>query len=254
MELVRDIYKGNAHTEPPMSLEGQVLWREFYYCVGTGTPNYDVMVGNPICLQANWRLEGRHPLESDEAVAREQLQCWKESRTGYPWIDAIMVQLKEEGWIHHLARHAVACFLTRGDLYITWERGAQHFEDMLVDEDYYLNNGNWMWLSASAFFHQYFRVYSPVAFGKGYDKEGDYVRNYLPVLKDMPKKYIFEPWTAPLDVQKKAKCVIGVDYPHPIVDHKVISKENITKMKGAYEDRRNGDVTAVKSEKRKASE
>ncbi len=44
-------------------------------------------------------------------------------QTGFPWIDAIMAQLREEGWIHHLARHAVACFLTRGDLWISWEDG-----------------------------------------------------------------------------------------------------------------------------------
>lgn len=47
----------------------------------------------------------------------------KQGQTGFPWIDAIMTQLREEGWIHHLARHAVACFLTRGDLWISWEEG-----------------------------------------------------------------------------------------------------------------------------------
>lgn len=46
-----------------------------------------------------------------------------EARTGFPFIDAIMTQLRQEGWIHHLARHAVACFLTRGDLWISWEEG-----------------------------------------------------------------------------------------------------------------------------------
>lgn len=46
-----------------------------------------------------------------------------QGQTGFPWIDAIMTQLREEGWIHHLARHAVACFLTRGDLWISWEEG-----------------------------------------------------------------------------------------------------------------------------------
>lgn len=46
-----------------------------------------------------------------------------QGRTGYPFIDAIMTQLRTEGWIHHLARHAVACFLTRGDLWISWEQG-----------------------------------------------------------------------------------------------------------------------------------
>lgn len=46
-----------------------------------------------------------------------------QGQTGFPWIDAIMTQLREEGWIHHLARHAVACFLTRGDLWLSWEEG-----------------------------------------------------------------------------------------------------------------------------------
>lgn len=53
----------------------------------------------------------------------EALAKWSNGRTGYPWIDAIMTQLREEGWIHHLARHAVACFLTRGDLWQSWEDG-----------------------------------------------------------------------------------------------------------------------------------
>ena len=44
-------------------------------------------------------------------------------RTGFPWIDAIMTQLRIEGWIHQLARYSVACFLTRGDLWINWEEG-----------------------------------------------------------------------------------------------------------------------------------
>ncbi|XP_036805940.1 cryptochrome-1-like [Oncorhynchus mykiss] len=66
-----------------------------------------------------------------------------------------MTQLRQEGWIHHLARHAVACFLTRGDLWISWEEGMKVFEGHLLDADYSLNAGNWMWLSASAFFNQY---------------------------------------------------------------------------------------------------
>lgn len=92
-----------------------------------------------------------------------------------------------------------------------------------------------MWLSASAFFHQYFRVYSPIAFGKKTDKDGEYIRKYLPVLKNFPSEYIYEPWNAPLSVQKHAKCIIGQDYPRPIVDHNVVSKQNIARMKAAYD-------------------
>lgn len=121
-----------------------------------------------------------------------------------------MTQLRLEGWIHHLARHSVACFLTRGDLYISWERGLEVFEELLLDADWALNAGNWMWLSASAFFHQYYRVYSPIAFGKKVDKQGEYIRKYVPVLKHFPDEYIYEPWKAPLAVQKLAKCIVSL--------------------------------------------
>ncbi len=86
---------------PPLSLYGQVLWREFFYTAATNNPQFDKMEINPICVQIPW---DRNP----EALAK-----WAEGRTGFPWIDAIMTQLRQEGWIHHLARHAVACFLTR---------------------------------------------------------------------------------------------------------------------------------------------
>lgn len=66
---------------------------------------------------------------------------------------------------------------------MSWERGRDTFDRLLVDADWSVNNGNWMWLSASAFFSQYFRVYSPVTFGAKYDKSGEYVRHFLPVLK-----------------------------------------------------------------------
>lgn len=59
------------------------------------------------------------------------------------------------------------------------------------------------WLSASAFFNQFFRVYSPIVFGQKYDKNGNFIRHYVPALQNMPAKYIYEPWTAPLSVQQQ---------------------------------------------------
>merc|ERR1712194_770275 len=60
------------------------------------------------------------------------------------------------------------------------------------------------------------------------------IRKYLPALKKFPAKYIYAPWTAPISVQKAAKCIIGEDYPKPIVDHKIVHKVNIARMKTAY--------------------
>ncbi len=92
----RQVYKEKKeHSKPPVSLLGQLLWREFYYVVAAHTPNYHRMEGNPICKQIPW--------DDNEDFFR----AWEDSRTGYPWIDAIMAQLRRTGWMHHLARHCV---------------------------------------------------------------------------------------------------------------------------------------------------
>nr|CAD7196227.1 unnamed protein product [Timema douglasi] len=120
------------------------------------------------------------------------------------------------------------------------------FEELLLDADWALNAGNWMWLSASAFFHQFFRVYSPVAFGKKTDKFGDYIKKYLPILRKMPPEYIYEPWKAPLSVQQKAGCVVGTDYPRRIVLHEDVYKKNIARMSQAYKDNKTDSSIASK--------
>ncbi|KAM9217005.1 cryptochrome-2-like [Leptosomus discolor] len=216
-----EAYQGREHSQPPVSLHGQLLWREFFYTAGASIPHFDRMVGNPVCLQVDWDDNPQH------------LRAWREGRTGYPFIDAIMTQLRTEGWIHHLARHAAACFLTRGDLWVSWEEGLKVFEELLLDADWSLNAGNWLWLSGSAFFHRYFHVYSPVAFGKKTDRDGAYIRKYLPILKDFPAEYIYEPWKAPRAVQERAGCLVGTHYPRPIVEHGVASRRNLGRMKAA---------------------
>ncbi|KAJ3597159.1 hypothetical protein NHX12_003559 [Muraenolepis orangiensis] len=221
---LRELYmKLRKRCSPPLSLFGQLLWREFFYTAATGNPSFDRMEGNPICVQIPWD-------QNHEALAK-----WAEGRTGFPWIDAIMTQLRREGWIHHLARHAVACFLTRGDLWISWESGMKVFEELLLDADWSVNAGSWMWLSCSAFFQQFFHCYCPVGFGRRTDPSGDYIRRYIPILKDYPNRYIYEPWNAPLSVQKAAHCVVGVDYPKPMINHAEASRLNIERMKQVYQ-------------------
>jgi cryptochrome len=218
-------------SQPPVSLIGQLLWREFFHFQGVIVPNYDKMEGNPLCRQIPWRSALK---PGDEGY--NDFQKWKEGKTGYPWIDALMRQLKETGWMHHLGRHSVACFLTRGDLFIHWERGKEHFQEYLIDHDWNLNAGNWMWLSASAYFSQYFRVYGPVSFPSKYDKTGKLVRRYVPELKNVPQKYIYEPWKMSAAQQKLCGVTIGIDYPMPMIDHSKASKECIQRMKEAFED------------------
>lgn len=109
------------------------------------------------------------------------------------------------------------------------------FEELLLDADWSVNAGSWMWLSCSSFFQQFFHCYCPVSFGRRTDPNGDYIRRYLPVLRGFPAKYIYDPWNAPESVQKAAKCIIGVHYPKPMAHHAEASRLNIERMKQIYQ-------------------
>lgn len=242
------------HSQAPVSLEGQIMFRDFFHCAQTGTPNFQRIRGNPLCKFLDWDLINQYDekgvqlldlkITEENEEAWERFMAWKEGRTGYPWIDAQMRRLRTEGWMHHLGRHSVACFLTR-QMYISWERGAEVFDMYLVDWDPASNSANWMWLSSSAFFSQYHRMYSPIHFGQKWDKEGNFIRRYVPELKDFPSKYIFSPWQAPSEVQKKAKCIIGKDYPKPIVDDQESKANGLARVKRSYEAHIYGDDARV---------
>lgn len=196
---------------------------EWYQVAAAAEQNFDKMVDNKICRQIPWY--------DDQSL----LDAWAYGRTGYPFIDAIMRQLRQEGWIHHLGRHTVACFLTRGDLWQSWEKGQQVFEELLLDADWATNAGNWLWMSASAFNYQYNRIYNPSAFGKKTDPRGDYIKKYCPELRQFPSNLIYEPWKAMSSDKQKYQCIIGRDYPNRIVIHELVQRININRMKQAYQ-------------------
>jgi deoxyribodipyrimidine photolyase len=250
VEDVVRAYKGKA-SQPPTSLTGQLLFRDMYFGAQAALGYaFGQTYNNPACRFIPWHLPSSIDTKTglitgkyliDNAVAEQHFQRWKHGRTGFPWIDALMRQLATEGWIHHLGRHAVACFLTRGGCYIDWERGAEVFEEWLIDHEAACNIGNWQWLSCTAFFAQFFRVYSPIAFPQKWDKEGGFVRRYVPELAKFDKKYIYEPWKAPIADQKKWGCRIvdGVEggdgtYPKPMFDFAERREVCLKGMKNAY--------------------
>lgn len=121
------------------------------------------------------------------------------------------------------------------------------------------NLGNWMWLSCTAFFHQYYRCYSPVSFGKKWDPDGQLIRRYCPELSRFDKKYIFEPWKAPISDQKQWRCrVTGTGmipeqtedcmsvYPKPMFDFDERRAICLDKMRRAYEVGIHGDDTRLR--------
>uniref|UniRef100_A0A1B6CJU7 Cryptochrome-1 n=1 Tax=Clastoptera arizonana TaxID=38151 RepID=A0A1B6CJU7_9HEMI len=220
---IHDIFKevhGNflPHNE---YITGQLIWREYFYTMSVNNPYYGEMEKNPICLNISWKKEYKRDLEK-----------WSNGKTGFPFIDAVMRQLRQEGWVHHVARNAVATFLTRGDLWITWEEGLQHFLNYLVDADWSVCAGNWMWVSSSAFEQllDCTHCVCPVNFGRRLDPWGEYIRRYVPELQNYPTEYIYEPWKASIEDQEKAGCIIGRDYPERMVKHQQASMRNKNMM------------------------
>ena len=266
----------------PVNLPGQFLFRDMYFGAQAAIgQDFLVARGNKVVRWVPWHLlsidegdthksngapvtelsqDGHRSYTVDSPEAEQWFLRWKEGRTGFPWIDALMRQLKLEGWIHHLGRHSVACFLTRGGCYVSWERGAEVFEEWLIDHEPACNAGNWMWLSCTAFFSQFYRCYSPIAFGKKWDPEGLFVKKYVPELAGFDKKYIYEPWKAPVVDQKKWGCLVKGDghgnggeadgmktYPKPMFNFDERRQICLDGMKKAYDVGLYGDSPKVKN-------
>ena len=161
----------------------------------------------------------------------ESLEAWRRGRTGVPWIDSGMRQLLEEGWMHNRVRMAVASYLTK-NLLIDWREGEAHFMRHLLDGDESQNNGNWQWAaSVGADPQPYFRIFNPVRQQERFDPGGEYVRRWVPELRRFPDGHLAAPWEAPEEVQREAGCVVGEDYPEPLVDLRDSREEAISRFR-----------------------
>ncbi|OTB17965.1 hypothetical protein K445DRAFT_20430 [Daldinia sp. EC12] len=247
---------GKGASTPPESLTGQLLFRDMYFAAyaAIGSP-FVQTINNAYCRFIPWHLpskigetetggnaiSGEYHVDSPQA--EEWFVRWKMGVTGFPFVDAMMRQLRIEGWIHHLGRHMVACFLTRGGCYVHWERGADVFEEWLIDHEPASNAGNWQWMSCTAFYSQYYRCYSPIAFGQKWDKKGEFIRKWVPELKSLDEKFIYEPWKASKAALDEVGVTIkgnglqegmGGTYPAPMFDFGQRRSVCIAAMKRAY--------------------
>jgi deoxyribodipyrimidine photo-lyase len=194
-------------TEGANSYLRQLGWREF---------GYHLLYHFPDTPEKPLRREfERFPWEYSD----EETTIWQEGQTGYPIVDAGMRQLRQTGWMHNRARLIVGSFLVK-DLLIMWQTGADWFWERLVDADLANNTLGWQWVSGSgADSAPYFRIFNPVTQGKKIDPHGDYVRRWIPELKNLPDEWIHTPWEAPPDVLQSAGIEMGSTYQWPIVDH-----------------------------------
>ena len=189
----------------------ELAWREFYA---------DVLWHRPQSAREYLKPEFAR-MEYDEAGSR--FTAWCDGRTGYPIVDAGMRQLRSEGWMHNRVRMIVASFLVK-DLHVEWRHGARHFMRWLVDGDLASNQHGWQWVAGCGTdASPYFRIFNPVAQGKRFDPDGDYVRRYVPELRNVDADRIHEPWT--LDGG------IPDGYPAPIVVHRLEREESLRRLK-----------------------
>ncbi|MDB6097102.1 MAG: phrB [Francisellaceae bacterium] len=185
----------------------EILWREFAYYLLHYYPNL-----THIPIRAPFQ---RFPWKP----SKNNLSAWQNGQTGYPLIDAGMRQLKTIGWLHNRVRMVVASFLVK-HLLIPWQEGAKWFWEYLVDADLANNSMNWQWVTGCGVdAAPFFRIFNPIIQAKKFDPQGEYIKHWIPELKDLPIKYIHFPMNAPKELLEKINLKMGIDYPYPIVDH-----------------------------------
>ena len=190
-------------TDHVEAFQQQLAWREFYT---------QVLYHNPSVVTDNYK-------EYEEGIDwrddPEEIAAWKRGETGYPIVDAGMRQLREEAFMHNRVRMIVASFLTK-DLLADWRHGYAHFRERLADHDTANDNGGWQWAASTGTDAQpYFRIFNPMTQGERYDPDAEYVKRYVPELREVDADLIHE-WH---ELSPTQRANAAPEYPAPIVDH-----------------------------------
>jgi deoxyribodipyrimidine photo-lyase len=194
----------------------ELVWREFYRHLIVAWPK---LCKHKPFVEWTDNVRWRH--------APEELQAWKDGKTGYPIVDAAMRQLNATGWMHNRLRMIVASFLVK-DLLINWREGERYFMSQLLDGDLAANNGGWQWgASTGTDAAPYFRIFNPTTQGERFDKAGRFIKAWVPELADVPERDIHQPhrWA------EKHQRVL--DYPLPVIDHARARKDTLAAFEAA---------------------
>ena len=205
--LLADLGESKAHD----TFRKEIAWREFYADVLCNNPDTDTEYYAPKFKEMRYDKPGK------------QFKAWCEGKTGYPFVDAAMRQLVQEGWMHNRTRMVVASFLVK-DLHLEWQLGERFFAQHLVDYDVASNAHGWQWTAGTGTdASPYYRVFNPIEQGRRFDENGDYIRRYVPELAHLSAAEIHEPWLF-LDGYSH-------NYPERIVDHAVERIESLERLK-----------------------
>lgn len=235
-------HAGTSRLSPHLHF-GEITPRQIWHAIHTRTTRGDGHVGKSADVylrEIAWREFAHHLLFHFPETPREPLHkefrrfpwqrnkhaftAWTKGKTGYPMVDAGMRELWHTGWMHNRVRMIVASFLVK-HLLIRWQDGAAWFWDTLVDADLANNTLGWQWTAGcGADAAPYFRIFNPVLQGEKFDRDGDYIRRWVPELAQLPNQWIHKPWKAPAAVLEAASVSLGKTYPRPIIDHDMARK------------------------------
>jgi len=215
---IRELWHAVNGKEGADFYQRELGWREFCYHLLSHWPE---MVEQPFQEKFIGFTWEKNP---------DLLKAWQQGKTGYPIIDAAMRQLWQTGWMHNRLRMIVGSFLVK-NLRQHWHYGASWFWDTLLDADLANNTGGWQWVAGTgADAAPYFRIFNPVTQSDKFDKEGEFIREFVPEIKALPNKYIHNPSEAPKEILDQAGVILGETYPHAIVN----LKESRQKALDAY--------------------
>lgn len=151
--------------------------------------------------------------EDEETI--QKLERWKAGQTGWPLVDACMAMLNQTGWINFRMRAMLMS--TASYLYwLHWRETGLHLAREFLDYEPGIHWPQVQMQSGTTGINT-LRIYNPVKQARDQDPEGKFVRQWLPALKHVPNVWIFEPWLMTPELQQRYACVIGQDYPAPII-------------------------------------
>jgi deoxyribodipyrimidine photo-lyase len=177
-------------------------------------------------------VDGLRPGDGVHAspVNLAHLQAWCEGRTGYPMVDACMRSLIRTGWLNFRMRAMLVSFASY-HLWLHWRPTGLFLARQFLDYEPGIHWSQMQMQSGTTGINT-LRMYSPTKQAKDQDPEGLFIRRWVPELARVPLPYLAEPWTMAPSVQHMAGCVIGIDYPAPIVDDKSAMKRAKDRMYG----------------------
>ena len=155
-------------------------------------------------------------MRSEEPNA-ERFEAWKTGRTGYPMVDACMRALVATGWINFRMRAMLVSFASY-HLWLHWRPTGVFLGRQFLDFEPGIHYSQMQMQSGTTGINAV-RIYSPTKQVHDQDPKGEFIKQWVPELQDVPDAYIAEPASMPEEIQSQANCKIGTDYPRPIVQH-----------------------------------